>query len=434
MAEDDKPDGDGPNGAPKWVLPTELPFRELKGRALEECLFWLLDGIGARDLEWRLGGAGGGAADGGRDLEGRFYTPGADGQVEAKRWWIECKGRAGTVEKDAVTSACNNVLADKTVDCLVIATNTTFSNPTRDWVKTWQARFPRPQILLWDQPVLERMLSDQPSTVLRLFEGGLSSAGYLQAITERFWSLLEYSSIERARRIWAERETLKIGPMERIALIANEFAHGSIDERPWGGYCSAEETLAACSMAIFNLLFLYTRLMKAGVDQGPIVEAIAYLILATLRHDLSDRLQEVMEIALRTDGGEPFPAKVVDLLLGPVLDSLRGDLQLVCSSECDRFSKDDSLKQWERRHPIETYWSRFGRQGTPAKVNDQSHARLERTTEPCRVGFQVDEQRSCPLYQTDISTANLKEFFAIATRVLKFRAPTPSRRQTAIRD
>jgi len=50
-------------------------------------------------------------------------------------------------------------------------------------------------------------------------------------------------------------------------------------------------------MAIFNLLFLYTRLMKAGVDQGPIVEAIAYLILATLRHGLSDRLQEVMEIA-----------------------------------------------------------------------------------------------------------------------------------------
>ena len=309
MAKSEEPAGDGPNGEPKWVLPTEIPFAELKGRALEECLFWLLDGIGARDLEWRLGGVGGGAADGGRDLEARFYTPGLDGQVEAKRWWIECKGRAGTVEKDTVMSACNNVLADATVDCLVIATNSTFSNPTRDWVRTWQQRFPKPQILLWDQPVLERMLGDQPSTVLRLFEGALSSAGYLQAITERFWNLLEYSSIERARRIWAERETLEIGPMERVALIANEFAHGSIDERPWGGYCAAEQLLKACQMAIFNLMYLRARLMKARVEEGPIVQAIAYLVLSCLRHGLSDQLKATLELALRTEDGEAFPAK-----------------------------------------------------------------------------------------------------------------------------
>jgi hypothetical protein len=425
LAGNEVPDGHGPNGEPKWVLPTEIPFAELKGRALEECLFWLLDGIGARELEWRLGGIGGGAADGGRDLQATFYTPGADGQVEAKRWWIECKGRAGTVEKDAVTSACNNVLADGTVECLVIATNSTFSNPTRDWVRMWQQTHPRPRILLWDQPVLERMLGDQPSTVLRLFEGALSSAGYLQAISERFWSLLEYSSIERARRIWAERDTLEIGPMERIALIANEFAHGSIDERPWAGYCTAEETLHACQMAIFNLLFLHTRLLKAGVEQGPIVDAIAYLILATLRHGLSHRLKQGIEIALRTEAGEPFPTKVVDLLLGPILDSLRSDLQLVCSSDCDRFSRDDSLKHWERRHPIETYWSRFGRNGTPQKPADQSYARLEQTTEPCRVGFKLDEERSCPLYQTEISVEDLDAFFVIASRVLKVRAPHP---------
>lgn len=425
MAKSEEPAGDGPNGEPKWVLPTEIPFGELKGRALEECLFWLLDGIGGRDLEWRLGGIGGGAADGGRDLEARFYTPGPDGQVEAKRWWIECKGRAGTVGKNAVMSACNNVLADATVDCLVIATNSMFSNPTRDWVKTWQQRFPKPQVLLWDQPVLERMLGDQPSTVLRLFEGALSSAGYLQAITERFWSLLEYSSIERARRIWAERETLEVGPMERVALIANEFAHGNIDERPWGGYCTAEQVLKACQMAIFNLMYLQARLMKARVEEGPIVQAIAYLVLSCLRHGLSDQLKATLELALRTEDGEAFPAKVIDLLLGPILDSLRSDLQLVCTSDCDRFDADDSRKHWDRRHPIEAYWSRFGRNGTPQKPVDQSYARLERTTAPCKVGFKVDAERSCPLYETEISVENLDEFFAIATRVLKVRAPSP---------
>jgi len=42
-------------------------------------------------------------------------------------------------------TACNNMAAYPSVDCLV---NTTFSNPTRDWVKQWQGRFPGTQILL----------------------------------------------------------------------------------------------------------------------------------------------------------------------------------------------------------------------------------------------------------------------------------------------
>ena len=51
------------------VLPSEIPWLDLTGRDLEECLYWLLHGLGGRDLEWRLGGSGGGATDGGRDLE-----------------------------------------------------------------------------------------------------------------------------------------------------------------------------------------------------------------------------------------------------------------------------------------------------------------------------------------------------------------------------
>lgn len=404
-----------------WVLPTEIPFAELKGKTLEECLFWLLDGMGARDLEWRLGGKGDGAADGGRDLEARFVAPGPEGQIETTRWWIECKGRTGTVEKDAVTSACNNALADDTLDCLVIVTNTTFSNPTRDWVQTWQARFPKPRVLLWDQPVLERMLGAQPATVLRLFENALSSAGRLQALSERFWSRLDYSSIDRARRIWAERETLEIGPMERIALIANEFAHGSIDERPWAGACTAEDALAACQMAMFNLYYLYSRVTRADAEQGPIINTVAYLLLATLNHGQGDPLKAAMAVALRTEGGESFPVEVVDLLLGPMLNALRGDLQLVCSSDCDRFFAGQSRDLWAIRNPIETYWARFEPSGAPGKPEPASYVRLESTTKPCRVGFELDEQRSCPLYQTEISAGNFEDFFAVATRVLNAR-------------
>ena len=74
---------DGEEG--KWLLSTQIPFDELKGRALEECLFWLVDGIGAREIEWRIGGSGGGAADGGRGIKGRFLVPEAAGGVISPR-------------------------------------------------------------------------------------------------------------------------------------------------------------------------------------------------------------------------------------------------------------------------------------------------------------------------------------------------------------
>jgi hypothetical protein len=108
----------------EWILPAQIPFSRLKGSDLEECVYWLLDAMGAKDLEWRTGGAGGGAADGGRDLEATFYFPAVDGELEAQRWWIECKGRSSTVDPDEAKSAANNALARADVDCLVVATNT----------------------------------------------------------------------------------------------------------------------------------------------------------------------------------------------------------------------------------------------------------------------------------------------------------------------
>jgi hypothetical protein len=56
---------------------------------LEECVCWLLDALGAKDLEWRLGGARGGAADGGRDLEAVFYTPAPGDDMDRQSWWVE---------------------------------------------------------------------------------------------------------------------------------------------------------------------------------------------------------------------------------------------------------------------------------------------------------------------------------------------------------
>jgi len=406
-----------------WLLPSEIPFDELKGYALEECLFWLLDGMGAKHVAWRVGGTGAGAADGGRDLEAQFYAPTSDGQIVARQWWVECKGRTTTLESEAVKVACNNVVGDRNVDCLVIATNTTFTNPTRDWVQKWQEKFSRPQIFLWDRASLERLLAQQPATVLRLFEGGLSSSGHIRAIRDRFWNLLEFSSIERIKRIWTERKDLEIGVMEWFALIANEFAHGNIDERPWGGDCKPEEMLETFQYGMFNLVYLYARIIKTGVDQSSIVKTLSYLLLSTLRDFHPDMILELLKITLRTDADEPMPDKGVEYFVMPILSSLQADLQLVCSSDCGRFSRDDSFKHWEDRDPLESYWSRFGTRGVPPKTDDGSYHRLENTRKPCRVGFELADDAGCPLYQMQPEIGNLATFLSTIAHVVRTRAP-----------
>src|ERR1035437_5960071 len=119
-------------------IPTEIPWSNLKGKDLEELLYWLLDSMGAKDLEWRIGGKGPGTSDQGRDLELSFYTSSPDGDLVKNRWWTDAKGRSSTVEPTEVKSAVLNAAGKNSIDVLVIATNTAFSNPTRDWVAEWQ--------------------------------------------------------------------------------------------------------------------------------------------------------------------------------------------------------------------------------------------------------------------------------------------------------
>jgi hypothetical protein len=83
------------------ALPSEIPWQNLRGKDLEEALYWLFDAMGAQNLEWRIGGASEGASDGGRDLEFTFAIPSPDGEIRTERWWVEVKGRKRTVESNA---------------------------------------------------------------------------------------------------------------------------------------------------------------------------------------------------------------------------------------------------------------------------------------------------------------------------------------------
>lgn len=224
----------------EWILPAAIPFADLKRTDLEECVYWLLDAMGAKNLEWREGGTGGGAPDGGRDLEAQFFIPNEDGELFPQKWWIECKGRSNTVEPRAVRDAVTNAVAFDSLDKMVIVTNSLFSNPTRDWVKEWQTKYPKPRIELWDRNQLERYLSRHPDVVLRLFSEALSLDGQYQAMTQRFWNKIEYIPANSRKTFWKERNNIRHTEMGLFALIANEFSNGNVSHRSWGAVLDAD--------------------------------------------------------------------------------------------------------------------------------------------------------------------------------------------------
>jgi hypothetical protein len=404
-----------------WILPAEIPFADLKAKDLEECVYWLLDAMGARDLEWRVGGEGGGAADGGRDLEATFYVPSPDGDLEPQRWWVECKGRQGTVEADQVKSAVNNATALKDLAYLVVATNTGFSNPTRDWVKQWQANHPRPRIKLWDRAYLERLLSRHPEVVLRLFSEALSPAGVLKTVSQRFWDRLEYSPVRALNTLWQERESLDIELLDRAALVANEMAHGNIKQRPWAASASAEELVYTIHAVLQNAPYLFFKAAKIGVDQEPLMATLAHLILAAVQIADIEALTDLIIESLSKRGEVAMSDEVSDIFLKPIFSRLAGELQDVCSSDCDRVMRSEASTLIGPDDPVETYWRALDPAGTPADAEPRRLLRIESHNEPCKVGFALDRDHSCPLFEMEPCAGNAREFLKVVERVSAFR-------------
>lgn len=403
----------------EWVLPASIPFDGMKRRDLEECVYWLIDAMGAKNLECRTGGKGEGAADGGRDLEADFYTPGADSELEVQKWWIECKGRTGTVEPDEVKAAVNNALAVSGLDYVVIATNTQFSNPTRDWVKQWQAKYARPKIKLWDRSQLERYLSRHPEVVLRLFSEALSIQGRFQAMESRFWNKFEYVTPGALAAIWQARNDIELSGMGIFAAVANELANGNIVHRPWAPVLDASSLVGVLHLGLANLGYVWMRAIKAGVEQTPILRAYAYLILAALNVLPAENVHNLILDSITRGERDAMPDSIQEMLLMPIMDVLLSEMQDVCSCDCRRMiSLDRNLLANDDE--LEDYWLRL-EEPTLEEATERQVLRIESFKEPCVVGFPVNETVHCPLFAQEPNIKNMGELLAIIKDIALFR-------------
>lgn len=401
------------------ILPSEIPWNEIKGKDLEELLYWLFDSMGAKELEWRIGGKGGGAADQGRDLELSFFTPTPDGTLAKQAWWIDAKGRSGTVEPSQVYDTVLHVSGKKHIDVIVIATNTHFSNPTRDWVKEWQSNNPRPVIKLWERTELENLCSKNPLAVIRLYKEALSAQGKVEVVKAKLWDYATFSDSTALNAIWKVKDEVLIDERSLFALVASEIASGDLTTRNWTSIASDEVLAANLCNGLVNFPYLAFRANGHGARQEPLIRAIAFFIHATLL-----RVGKIATANILSDAWEMFedcdyPQEIRNRILEPVLGTLQAELEDVCVNDCSRISSDPrSLSAKE----IKSYWDRFG-PGLKETLEPQRYLRIESYDRPCKVGFEVDEERGCPLCAIDQPHESIMEFMEIVDRVTRFRMP-----------
>ena len=402
------------------VTPSEIPWDELKGEQLEECLYWLMDAMGARDLVWRVGGIGGGGPDQGRDLEVCFHVPDPDGQMVRQKWWIEAKGRSRTVEPRAVHRAVLRAAGVRELDVLVIATNARFSNPTRDWVQQWQDGQPRPRVRLWDRGDLEKLVSAHPDVVSRLFASALTVQGRLAAVSSRFWSYCHYADEPTLALLWDSRDRLDWDEKALVAVLAAEMANGDVQRRAWGAALSHEELVLALGQGLLNLLYFCHRACGSGVAPRPYIRAIGYLLLVALDRFPSAEAARILRIVWQPADGIPFPEELRSMVMTLVVQDLVSELWGLCLPDCSRVSTEPGVREQTRSTG---YWDRLKTveaEASEPDVDDEMFY-IELHDAPCSAGLRLDKDRRCPFLQLDLDEADIGEVLGTLKKVIQAR-------------
>lgn len=400
------------------VLPTEIPWANLKSRDLEETVYWLLDALGAKDLEWRRGGEGAGAADQGRDLEATFQAETPDGSFDAKRWWVEAKGRSRSVERRAVQNALNDAEVRSDVDVLVVVTNTTFTNPVRDFAKQWNEQRKRPMLKLWDRDNLEKLLSQHPSVVARLFAKALSPQGLLETVRERFWNRLEFASDGTLATLWGKRDELDFSYESLLAVIASEYANGDIGLRRWLTEAERADVIGVATLASLNMVYLMHRAVDAGASR-PVLGALGHVVVASLQYAGVDLTLEMLQALWGQSGRPEWSQERQDVILDVITEEvISGHFLDACAADCGRVDLGDYGRK------SATYWDRF-RENRTIQLGERDDRRLvfERFKEPCKVGFPLDCERHCPLLNPP---SDVLERLRVIEQVVRVRAAKPT--------
>lgn len=362
--------------------------------------------MGATELTWRAGtDVGVTAADSGRDLEAVFSSPGEDGSTAETRYWIEAKGRSGTVPKIAVTTAINDLTAHPEVDVFVFCTNSRFSNPTRDWVTKWQASHSKPEIRLWDRDHLARLVRDHPTVAARTLPEALDDTDRLKLLLERFEQLGETPTSVDLDYYWGRRAVVAESGsvVEVVAMFAYTEGHDDLAARPWSVLLPTDE-MAAAETILYASLELPKMLMRdlARPLHGPkTLETSAYLVLASLPWVGSELAHRLLTSPATLVDGDPFLSDEafypiwMEHIVRPIWGRMRDELRDTCATDCIRVSTEPHA--FPAALVGDQYWRRFG----VGAADENRFLTIENLEEPCLVGLPLNAMRTCPLVAGD---------------------------------
>jgi len=378
------------------VIPSRIPWDSISYKDLEECLYWLIDAMGGKDLVWRIGSSGSGSADGGRDLEAVFYVTKPDDEVIKEKWWFEVKQRTRTVEPRVVKNAIMNASAVEGLDCLIIATNSRFSNPTRDWISDWHKCNQTFKVRLWDREKLENLCSDHPQVVSRLFWGALTPQGKLEMAKKQFMNNLIVLNVLELKHIWSKKHELDWDDESFMAVLVSEIANGDIAVRPWAMKVANEEALSHIFCAgVINISAIYIKSKVAGFNAKLYTKTLSYLMLVILSMIKGRITRKKLESFFYPDINNKYN-NLYKESLKYVVDCLEEELFDLCLYDCPRITGELSCL---RKEDIFTYWDRLGSGQT---VNGNARDKegrgffVEYHNQKCKLGYKVSSKRSCP--------------------------------------
>jgi len=346
-----------------------------------------------------------------------------------QKWWIEAKGRSKTVEARAVKDAIITATGVHNIDVLLIATNTQFSNPTRDWIEQWSIANPRPAVRLWDRNNLERFVCKHPSVINRLYPGALSLQGKLESIKSQFWNHAYYSGTPSLSELWKCKAKIEWNNMSMIAVIAGEAANGNFAHRPWPLILSNDDLIEVLVLSIVNAYPFIYRAHRSGITTEHYQKAVSYIVLVALDRLGVKTTSKVIENCWDVSGRANCPKEIRRLSINPVLRRLQDELFDVCTSDCTRVSSYPKPYILDKE-AIKDYWLRL-RLPKKQDKNDKESKRIliyEIFGRPCKVGFKLNKKQYCPLATSEFdkldnekNEINIAHFMDFLGKVVRSR-------------
>ena len=308
-----------------------LSFADISPAEFENLIFHLVDEMGFSNLVWRKGGEGNSATDGGRDLEATFWRIEPVTSHEMK-FWYEVKYRTNQLERSQVQKAILDASASQNIDCLVIVTNSTVSNPCLDWIRDFQRKQARPVIAVWQGHDLELILRKNPRTLARFIPTALAFSGRCKVIESRFLNLFLLPSVDELVDLWQQRDSIKSKSFLLLAAALSEAAYGRLEIRPWGMNFSNDVLIETFATGMVNVYPLIHRISTLDRSQEPLIDGLAYLLACVLVRVGPEEATEVLFEPEQYFDKEPLPDEHNFNRLKPVLATLNDQLAMHCSA------------------------------------------------------------------------------------------------------